>query len=62
MPTSTLEPLTILAPSPLSETTVPAMNSCGCGCGCGVSLTQLAPPQNAMERRGDEAHAQPPQS
>jgi MerR family copper efflux transcriptional regulator len=62
MRTSTLEPLTILAPSPSSETNSAGGEQCGCGCGCGVSLTQLTPPQNAMERRGDEAHAQPPQS
>ena len=46
MSTSTLEPLTILPPSALSET---ADASCGCGCGCGVSLTQLALPQDTAD-------------
>jgi DNA-binding transcriptional MerR regulator len=50
MPTSTLEPLTILAPSPLSETASVGNASCGCGCGCGASLTQLALPQDAADR------------
>ena len=62
MPTSTLEPLTILAPSPLSETTTVSDTQCGCGCGCEVSLTQLALPQDAAGRRGDAASAQPPPS
>jgi hypothetical protein len=38
MPTSTLEPFTILAPSPLSATASAGDESCGCG--CGASLTQ----------------------
>jgi MerR family transcriptional regulator, copper efflux regulator len=59
MPTSTLEPLTILAPSPLSEPNSADDEQCGCGCGCGVSLTQLALPQDAMQRRGDAASAPP---
>ena len=59
MPTSTLEPLTILAPSLLSETNSAGDEQCGCGCGCGVSLTQLALPQDAMQRRGDAASAPP---
>jgi hypothetical protein len=46
MSTSTLEPLTILPPSALSET---ADESCGCGCGCGASLTQLAIPQDTTD-------------
>ena len=50
MPTSTLEPLTILAPSPLSETASPGEDSCGCGCGCGTSLTQLEFPQDTADR------------
>jgi hypothetical protein len=50
MPTSTLEPFTILTPSPLSETASPGEASCGCGCGCGASLTQLALPQDATDR------------
>ena len=50
MPTSTLEPLTILAPSPLSETASPGEDSCGCGCGCGTSLTQLTLPQGTAGR------------
>ena len=61
MPTSTLEPLTILAPSPLSGTNSAADEQCGCGCGCGVSLTQLALPQDAMRRRGDTDSAPPMQ-
>jgi hypothetical protein len=59
MRTSTLEPLTMLVPSPSSE-----HNSAGderCGCGCGVSLTQLALPQNVRGHRGDPEHAQPKQ-
>jgi hypothetical protein len=50
MPTSTWEPLTILASSPLSETVSPGEESCGCGCGCGASLTQLALPQDTVDR------------
>jgi DNA-binding transcriptional MerR regulator len=46
MSSSTLEPLTILPPSALSET---ADVSCGCGCGCGASLTQLAIPQDTAD-------------
>jgi hypothetical protein len=56
---STLEPLTILAPSPLSEINHASDEQCGCGCGCEVSLTQLALPQDAMRRRGDVTSAQP---
>ena len=59
MRTSTLEPLTILAPTPLSETNHASDEQCGCGCGCEVSLTPLALPQDAMRRRGDVAGAQP---
>jgi hypothetical protein len=47
MSPSTLEPLTILAPS---ETASPRDASCGCGCACGPSLTQLALPQEAVDR------------
>jgi hypothetical protein len=50
MPTSTLEPLTILAPSPLSETASLGDESCGCGCGCGASLTQFALPHDTADR------------
>jgi len=46
MSTSTLEPLTILPPSALSETT----SDESCGCGCGTSLTQLALPQDIAVR------------
>jgi DNA-binding transcriptional MerR regulator len=46
MPTSTLEPFTIL----VSETASAGNASCGCGCGCGASLTQLALPQDAADR------------
>ena len=48
MPTSTLEPFTILAPVTLSETSNASEKQCGCGCGCEVSLTELALPQDAM--------------
>jgi DNA-binding transcriptional MerR regulator len=48
MSTSTLEPLTILPPSALSETA--SDERCGCGCGCGASLTQLALPQDTTDR------------
>jgi DNA-binding transcriptional MerR regulator len=47
MPPSTLEPLTILPSSVLSETA--SDESCGCGCGCGASLTQLALPQDTAD-------------
>ena len=53
MRTSTLEPLTLLVPSPSSEQDSSGDEHCGCGCGCGVSLTQLALPQDAMGRTGD---------
>jgi DNA-binding transcriptional MerR regulator len=48
MSPSTLEPLTILPLSALSETA--SDESCGCGCGCGASLTQLALPQDTADR------------
>jgi hypothetical protein len=54
MHTSTLEPFTILAPAPLSETNPASDAQCGCGCGCEVPLIQLALPQDATGRRGDE--------
>jgi hypothetical protein len=47
MSTSTLEPLTILPPSALSETG--SDENCGCGCGCGEALTQLALPQDTAD-------------
>lgn len=56
MHTSTLEPFTILATSPLTET-----NNTGeeqCGCGCEVSLTQLALPQDARGYTGDGVNPQ----
>jgi DNA-binding transcriptional MerR regulator len=59
MRTSTLEPLTILAPSPSSETNSAGGEQCGCGCGCGVSLTQLTLPQDTVAHRGDTEYAQP---
>src|SRR5262245_37081255 len=59
MRTSTLEPLTMLAPSSSSEPNSTDDEYCGCGYGCGVSLTQLALPQNASGQRGDSEHAQP---
>jgi hypothetical protein len=46
MSASTLEPLTILPPSVLSETA----SDESCGCGCGSSLTQLALPQVTADR------------
>jgi DNA-binding transcriptional MerR regulator len=49
MSPSTLEPFTILATSPLSETVSSGDESCGCGCGCGASLTQLALPQDTAD-------------
>jgi hypothetical protein len=61
MHSSTLEPLTILAPSPLSETNSAADVQCGCGCSCGVSLTQLSLPEDARGRRGDADSAPPTQ-
>jgi DNA-binding transcriptional MerR regulator len=61
MRTSTLEPFTMLAPSPSSEHNDAGDASCGCDCGCGVSLTQLALPQDAMRRRGDAESAPPTQ-
>jgi hypothetical protein len=61
MPTSTLEPLTILTPAPVSETNSASDEQCGCGCGCGMSLTQLALPQDASRRPGDAASAPPTQ-
>ena len=45
MHTSTLEPLTMLAPSTLSETSNASEKQCGGGCGCEVSLTEWALPQ-----------------
>ena len=48
MAPSTLEPLTMLPPSALSETASDAR--CGCGCGCGEALTQLALPQDTADR------------
>ena len=62
MRTSTLEPLTMLAPASLSEPNSAGNEHCGCGCGCEVSFTQLALPQNTMERRSDEERVQPTQS
>jgi hypothetical protein len=59
MRTSALEPLTILAPSPLSETNSTGGEPCGCGCGCGVSLTQLTLPQDTRTHRGDTEYVQP---
>jgi hypothetical protein len=54
MHTSALEPLTMLAPSPLSETNNAGDEPCGCGCGCEISLTQLTLPQDVMGHTGDE--------
>jgi hypothetical protein len=61
MHTSTLEPLTILAPTPLSDTNQASDTQCGCGCGCGVSLMQLILPQNARGRTEDPEPVQPKQ-
>jgi DNA-binding transcriptional MerR regulator len=61
MRTSTLEPLTMLAPSSSSEPNSTGDEHCGCGCGCGASLTQLALPQHVSGQRGDPEHAQPKQ-
>ena len=59
MRASTLEPFTMLDPSPSSENN--GAGNASCGCGCGVSLTQLALPQDAMRRRGDAESAPPTQ-
>jgi DNA-binding transcriptional MerR regulator len=61
MSTSTLEPLTMLAPSSLSASNSAGDEQCGCGCGCEISLTQLALPQHASGQRGDLERAQPKQ-
>jgi DNA-binding transcriptional MerR regulator len=61
MRTSTLEPLTILAPSLLPESSSATDAQCGCGCGCGVSLTQLALPQHGIGHGGDTDSASPTQ-
>jgi hypothetical protein len=57
MSTSTLEPLTILVPSPLSE--MASSGDTSCGCGCGASLTQFTLPQDALKDTGDQQSAQP---
>ena len=57
MRTSTLEPLTILTSLPLSENNSADHERCDCGCGCEVPLTQLALPQDAMQRRVDATSA-----
>ena len=62
MPTSTLEPLTILAPSPLSETNSAGDEHCGCGCGCEVSLTQLAPSHRTPWSAEETKHTHSPRS
>jgi hypothetical protein len=59
VPTSTLEPFTILAPASLSETNNASDEQCGCGCGCGVSLTQFVLPQDATWHTGDAERVQP---
>ena len=51
MQTSTLAPLTMLAPGPLSETNHASNAQCACGCGCEVPLIQVALPQDAMGHR-----------
>ena len=51
MRTSTLEPLTMLAPLPLSETNSAAAEQCGCGCGCGVSPGEWPPLRHAASAR-----------
>jgi DNA-binding transcriptional MerR regulator len=58
---STLEPLTMLAPSSSSEQDSSGDEHCGCDCGCGVSLTQLALPQDTIGRIGDAQSIQPTQ-
>jgi hypothetical protein len=59
MQTSTLEPLTILAPSPSSEQNSTNEAGCGCGCGCGPALTQFTLPQDVIWHTGDEESTQP---
>ena len=61
MRTSTLEPLTLLVPSPSSKQDSFGDEHCGCGCGCGVSFTQLALPQDTIERIGEAEHTWPAQ-
>ena len=58
MSTSTLEPLTILVPSSLSELASASDQPCGCGCGCDASLTQITLPQDILEAPGDHQSAQ----
>ena len=58
MRTSTLEPLTILAPTVVRDQSVPAMSSVVAAVAV-VSLTPLALPQDAMRRREDVTGAQP---
>src|SRR5262245_18346068 len=58
MPTSTLEPLTILTPLPLSENKSADHERCDCGCGCEVPLTQLTLPQDTIRHIGDAEIAQ----
>jgi hypothetical protein len=59
---STFEPLTILSPSPSSETNGPGDTRCGCGCGCGPALIQLTLPQEVLRHTGDPESVQPTQS
>ena len=60
MRTSTLEPLTILAPVPLSETA--SAGDASCGCGCGASLPQCTLPQDTIQHTGDHESAEPTRS
>jgi hypothetical protein len=62
MPTSTLEPLTILAPAPSSEHTSAGNPGCGCGCGCGTAFIQLVLPQNGIRPTGDQESTRLPRS
>jgi hypothetical protein len=62
MPPSTLEPLTILSPTPSSEYNNTDEAGCGCGCGCGAPLTQLVLPQDVIRPTRDQASAPPRRS
>jgi hypothetical protein len=62
MQTSTLEPLTILAPALSSEHNSAGEAGCGCDCGCGASLTQRVLPQDLLRHTEDHESAPPTRS
>jgi hypothetical protein len=59
MSTSTLEPLTLLAPASRSDIASSGDQPCGCGCGCDEFLMQVTLPQEARKNPGDHHSAQP---